>query len=161
MNTYWIEPDPDHPDSVLFIGTDYGLWYTTDAGTNWLREPTIPPVTIYQMRVRKSDRKLFVYTFGRGIWIVTLPGNTTGAGGQQAGGGLSVYPNPAADQCTVTWQGEATQISVTDVRGRLVYSEINPDNSHLVLQLNRFERGVYFVKVSTRQGDFTEKLVRY
>jgi photosystem II stability/assembly factor-like uncharacterized protein len=161
LNTYWIEPDPDHPDSVLFIGTDYGLWYTTDAGTSWFREPNIPPITIYQMRMRKSDRKLFVYTFGRGIWIVTLPGNTSGAGVQQAEGGVSVYPNPATDLCTVRWQGDAAEVSVADAHGRIVYTESKPVNNQLHLDLKHVERGVYFVRVSTRQGDFTAKLVRY
>lgn len=68
----WIECDPDDPDNIIFAGTDFGLYYTLDGGINWKKEERIPNVYILQMSFRKSDRTLFLYTHGRGIWKLRL-----------------------------------------------------------------------------------------
>lgn len=69
-----IAADPNDPDNVLFAATDFGLYYTTNGGTNWIKETDIPNVSIHQMSIRKSDRTLYLYTHGRGVWYAELDG---------------------------------------------------------------------------------------
>lgn len=68
----WVECDPDDPDNVLFAGTDFGLYYTSNGGVNWIKEERIPNVYVIQLSLRASDRTLFAYTHGRGSWKLKL-----------------------------------------------------------------------------------------
>lgn len=67
-----IAVDPWHPKDVLFAGTDFGMYYTVNGGTNWDKVSEIPNTPIYQIRIRPSDRKLFIFTHGRGVWTMEL-----------------------------------------------------------------------------------------
>jgi len=62
----WIEVDPDMSDHIL-VGSDYGLYTSLNRGESWQKEARFPNVPIDQIRLRDSDRKLFIYTHGRGI----------------------------------------------------------------------------------------------
>lgn len=68
----YIQADPNDPDNSLFAATDFGLYYTTNGGTNWIKEPSIPNVSIHEMKIRETDRALFLFTHGRGIWKLDL-----------------------------------------------------------------------------------------
>lgn len=63
---------PLAPDDVIFAATDYGLYVTCDGGTNWNKELRIPNVDIRELKLRGSDLKLFVFTYGRGVWMLDL-----------------------------------------------------------------------------------------
>ncbi len=54
------------------VGTDLGLYSTTDAGANWQLESNIPNVRISRLRIRPSDNRLFITTYGRGIWAADM-----------------------------------------------------------------------------------------
>jgi len=59
------------------VATDFGLYITEDGGTTWTKETKIPNVCIYNIKMRASDRKLFIFTHGRGVWVANvLPYNT-------------------------------------------------------------------------------------
>ena len=163
ISTYWIEPDPDNADSILFVGTDYGLWFTTDAGNTWSRETQVPMITVFQMRLRKSDRKLFVYTFGRGIWIGTLPASGTGI--QEYGAtDLEVYPNPARDFCHIRTNSKSgiKQYSLSDQHGKVLKVEsVNELRTHPVsIDLRNLPSGVYILEVHTHDSLSRSKLVK-
>lgn len=68
----YIQADPSVPDLVLFAGTDFGLYYTTNGGTNWFKHTAVPNVSIHEIKMRTSDRTLWLFTHGRGIWKLTL-----------------------------------------------------------------------------------------
>ncbi len=162
-NVYWIEPDPESPDSVLFVGTDYGLWFTTDAGNTWNRETQVPMITIFQMRMRKSDRKLFIYTFGRGIWIGTLPELNTGIGYTNLND-LRIYPNPTTGICYVN-SGSLSNVDeycITDTQGKKLksYHLKNLNQGSLEINLNNFTSGIYFVEFRASGSITRRKLVK-
>ena len=64
----YIQFDPLAPQTKWVAATDFGLYYTRNAGTNWDKEEAIPNVSIHQIKMRSHDRTLFVFTHGRGIW---------------------------------------------------------------------------------------------
>ena len=70
-----VEIDPDN-DERMFIGTLFGVYYTEDGGSNWFKVDEIPNVPILDLKLRTTDRQLFVFTHGRGAWSATVSGGT-------------------------------------------------------------------------------------
>ncbi len=69
-NANVITPD-DRNRSLLFLGTEYALYVSTDAGASW--KPFmqgLPTVRIDDIIIHPRDRDLIVGTHGRSIWIV-------------------------------------------------------------------------------------------
>jgi hypothetical protein len=68
--------DPAHP-SHLYIGTDLGVFASTDGGQTWLVENTgFANVATEWLTLRTAPggvRELYAFTHGRGAWRVTLP----------------------------------------------------------------------------------------
>jgi len=58
--------------NLLFLGTEFGLWVSVDAGHSWaaLRPGNFPAVAVRDMVVQNRDNDLVVASHGRGIWIV-------------------------------------------------------------------------------------------
>lgn len=70
MRALWIEINPNNPKN-LYLGTYFGMYYSNDDGETWSKYTSIPNVRVYQLRLRASDNKLFIFTYGRGIWTTT------------------------------------------------------------------------------------------
>lgn len=68
----YVIPDPLRPDSVIFAATDFGLYFTEDGGQHWNKEFRVPNCPIYQLKIRPGDRKLFMFTHGRGVFTANL-----------------------------------------------------------------------------------------
>ena len=75
---------------------------------------------------------------------------------------IIVYPNPTNDYITIhsDLEDELYQIEVLDLTGRVIY-ELTTVNSTNSIDLSKFARGIYSVKISTElSGDFVFKVVR-
>ena len=65
-----IAEDHINPE-LLFLGTEFGLYYTTTGGKSWLRmRGGLPTIAIYDLCIQKRENDLVVGTFGRGIYIL-------------------------------------------------------------------------------------------
>lgn len=59
---------------VMLVGAyEGGIYITLNGGQTWSREKHFPNVRISEMKFRLSDKKLFIYTYGRGVWTAKLP----------------------------------------------------------------------------------------
>ncbi|MCE9573560.1 MAG: sialidase [Deltaproteobacteria bacterium] len=58
--------------SLLFLGTELGLWISTDGGTTWaaFQGGKFPSVAVREIQVQPRDGDLVIATHGRGIWII-------------------------------------------------------------------------------------------
>ena len=65
--------DPQQPGR-LFLGTDLGIFVSTDAGAHWLHERSFPDVITETLVLAKGayGRALYAFTHGRGAWRVEL-----------------------------------------------------------------------------------------
>jgi photosystem II stability/assembly factor-like uncharacterized protein len=71
-STYIIREDPNNP-SLLFAGTEFGLYVSFKGGTNWTRwKSNLPTSAVRSMVIQPRDRELVVATFGRAIWIADI-----------------------------------------------------------------------------------------
>jgi len=58
--------------SLLFVGTEFGLWISPDGGARWaeFKGGDFPSVAVREIQVHPRDHDLVLATHGRGIWIV-------------------------------------------------------------------------------------------
>jgi len=58
---------------ALYLGTDYGVYYSTNGGTNWSKYGTdLPNIAIYEIGCDTTNGLLVAATHGRGMWRTTL-----------------------------------------------------------------------------------------
>src|SRR6185295_19260149 len=58
--------------SLLFVGTELGLWVSVDGGKQWAhyKGGDLPAVAVRDLAIHPRDHDLVIATHGRGIWIV-------------------------------------------------------------------------------------------
>jgi len=58
--------------SLLFLGTEFGLWVSIDGGQRWAeyKGGNFPSVAVRDISVHSRESDLILATHGRGIWIV-------------------------------------------------------------------------------------------
>ncbi|MGA9343246.1 MAG: hypothetical protein WBV61_13050 [Rhodanobacteraceae bacterium] len=66
-----IKEDTVKP-SLLFAGTEFGLWISIDGGSNWaqFKGGDFPAVAVRDLAIQERDDDLVLATHGRGIWII-------------------------------------------------------------------------------------------
>jgi hypothetical protein len=62
----------DHADpNLLFVGTEFGLFFTPDGGKKWIRlKGGLPTIAVRDLAIHKGENDLVVGTFGRGIYVL-------------------------------------------------------------------------------------------
>jgi len=66
-----IKEDVRDP-ALLFLGTELGLWISTDGGASWaeFKGGDFPSVAVRDLAVQSREGDLVIATHGRGLWIV-------------------------------------------------------------------------------------------
>ena len=130
--------------------------------TNTYNAQGLTPATTYTVRVRAlCDGGLI------SDWCNTITFTTTDNGGQQQGidevnasYSVSVYPNPATNNVTVSVEGlnGKAQLSVIDMSGRTVMST-TMDDSNVQLNVSTLAQGTYFVRIQGENISTVRKLI--
>jgi photosystem II stability/assembly factor-like uncharacterized protein len=62
----------DHVDpQLLFVGTEYGLFFSQDGGRGWTQlTRNFPVISVRDIEIQRRENDLVVGTFGRGIYIL-------------------------------------------------------------------------------------------
>jgi photosystem II stability/assembly factor-like uncharacterized protein len=63
--------DPSRPN-VVYVGTDLGVWRSTDAGGSWTPLQGLPNVAVFDLHVHGPTGSLVAFTHGRGAWRLPL-----------------------------------------------------------------------------------------
>jgi len=65
-----IQQDHINPD-LLFVGTEFGLFFTIDGGKIWVQlKSGMPDITVRDIAIQKRENDIVVATFGRGFYIL-------------------------------------------------------------------------------------------
>ena len=65
-----IAEDHVNPD-LLFVGTEFGLFYTQNGGRNWHPlKSKFPTVGVRDIEIQRRENDLVIGTFGRGVYIL-------------------------------------------------------------------------------------------
>ena len=62
----------DHVDAdLLFIGTEFGIYFSPNKGVNWIKlDAGVPTISFRDMELHKRDDDLVGATFGRGFYVL-------------------------------------------------------------------------------------------
>lgn len=63
----------EHPRNanLLFLGTEFGLFASTDRGRNWMQiRQNLPTVPVFDIQIHPRENDLILGTHGRSIWIM-------------------------------------------------------------------------------------------
>jgi len=61
----------DHVDpNLLFVGTEFGLFFSNNGGSKWTELTSLPTVAVRDLEIQRREGDLVVGTFGRGIYIL-------------------------------------------------------------------------------------------
>lgn len=72
---------------------------------------------------------------------------------------VKLYPNPTADNVTISARGIVKSVALYDIQGRLLQANTIND-VQATINLSSKPSGLYFVKVITEEGSVVEKLVK-
>lgn len=155
----WIEVDPYRPDSFFMAGTDFGLYTTRNAGKTWVKEERIPNVAIHQIRLRNSDRKLFIYTHGRGIWAADLEfSENFSSVNKLASEKVDLFPNPATSVLNIASDKLAgLEYAIVDLKGTTVKQGVVNGNQ---IDVTSLKTGNYILKAHSNQVVYTSKFIK-
>jgi len=69
-SVYAIAEDHVNPN-LLFIGTEFGVFFTVDGGSKWVQmKGGLPTIAVRDIAVQKTENDLVLGTFGRGIYVL-------------------------------------------------------------------------------------------
>ena len=75
---------------------------------------------------------------------------------------IRIYPNPTSSQLTIE-SGQLTidKIEIFDVMGRLQIAESRKQNREMIVDISHLPTGIYFLKIKTKIGIVTQKVIKY
>lgn len=163
VNTFVIIPDSG--DSILFVGTDAGVYGTIDGGTAWYKLGTgMPDVPVYDMAYQTSTQTLVIGTHARSMYSLSLervlePMNTSiklNPGNEST---WWLQANPVRSQLTLSGgtsqHGQTINLSLVDIQGKTLLERsvqfLQGSERHIAISLPSLTTGLYYVRI--QEGD--------
>ena len=69
---------------------------------------------------------------------------------------LNIYPNPNNGQFTIANSELISEVFITDLQGKTVYSNTNVNSQNLNIEMDYLERGMYMINIKTIDGMITK-----
>ncbi len=67
----WVIIDDPKDRNLLYLGTEFGVFFSRDAGRKWVQlKGGIPPICVKDLVVQKRADDLVAATFGRGFYVL-------------------------------------------------------------------------------------------
>ncbi len=68
--TYALMQDHVKPE-LLFVGTEFGVYFTINEGTNWIKlESGLPTIQVRDIDIHRGENDVVLGTFGRGFYVL-------------------------------------------------------------------------------------------
>ena len=153
----------------LYAGTNGGgVFLSTDNGNSWKAINTgLSILQVYSLAV--SGTNLFAGTAtggasgGTGMVYKVALKNFTGIDEQHnAPIQVTVFPNPTTGNITFEFEPSLkgiAQIDMTDILGKIVYSEQITNLSIKEISLSSMPKGIYFVRVQSGEANYIKKII--
>jgi hypothetical protein len=149
----------------VIIGTELGVWYSNNfnaAAPEWKQSFNgMSNVKVTDLDLR-NDNTVYAATYGRGVFSGKFTNAILSIEEQDNLSGFKIYPSPSKGIVNIKADKFAGKldINVFDLNGRIVYSQIENDfNLEKSLNLNNLQSGVYIVKVSGNQQNYTQRII--
>jgi len=66
---YSVQQDHERAE-LLFVGTEFGAWFTLDGGQEWTKISGLPTIAVRDIDIQRRENDLVLGTFGRGVYIL-------------------------------------------------------------------------------------------
>lgn len=72
---------------------------------------------------------------------------------------LNFYPNPVKNVLTINNEIEVSNVTIYDLAGKSVLNQ-KADSKNLLLDISKLEKGIYMMRVATKNGAKTVKIIK-
>jgi len=67
----WVIKQDHKDENLLFIGTEYGIYFSVNKGVNWTKlNAGVPTIPFRDIELHERDNDLVGATFGRGVYVL-------------------------------------------------------------------------------------------
>jgi hypothetical protein len=156
---------PDH----LYVGNDYGVWFSADAGTTWeaYTEGMPTAALVMDLSISGSNHRLRAVTHGLGVWERPLASDYIGTTPVfDRVNLLQNRPNPFNGSTRITYElpeSLPVRLELYNVRGQLVRLLVDsvqgPGWFTVTLQDTGLASGIYFYRLVAGTSVQTKRLV--
>ncbi|NNE43309.1 MAG: T9SS type A sorting domain-containing protein, partial [Gemmatimonadetes bacterium] len=167
-----MEVDPQFPGE-WYIGTDVGVWTSTNGGVNWTPfDVGLPNAVVLDLEIRDAARKLVAGTYGRGAFEAALSGSVTGVTTGDTPAPLNLMldpprPNPAVGRTMLRFaarSGESVTLDIYDVAGRRVANLADQASGDGIIRgvpwiTDDVPAGVYFAVLRAGADQASRKII--
>lgn len=147
----------------LFLGTDIGVLSSLDDGENWESfGENMPSVVITDLFIHEASEYLYAATYGRSSYKIDISENILGNDFSSLGTNFNMYPNPASNMVTISFNEVSNNISVIlyDQLGRVVLNnDFENISNEIQLSLDKLNKGIYYVQIISNAIKSTKKLI--
>ncbi len=153
--------DTTYEEDILYLGMNYGIYYLRNNETSWTPfNAGLPNVQVNELEINTADNKLYVATYGRGLWRADLFNPSSLRVAELPVFNFKITPNPTTGIFNLNLKSnELVMLKIYDTLGKLVFYEKNRDltqNSQINLAL---PKGLYFLKVNIGNKVIAKKLI--
>jgi hypothetical protein len=128
-----------------------------DGGATWQKEMSIPNVAVHEVKIRNSDRSLYAFTHGRGMWYLKLKDVKTST--ENIVVNANIYPNPAHSKVIITSSSKVSFIEILDLNGKLIKSQkFDNPSKKINFDVRDLPAAWYLINVQTENGNTALKL---
>jgi photosystem II stability/assembly factor-like uncharacterized protein len=138
--------------NTMMIATDLGVYVLDETNNTWVNQSAgLPNVIISDIDFNVVQNKIYISTFGRGIWATDLSLFLNAVETNVLTLGLELFPSPNNGSFTLTISGENTQaemlaLDIIDVMGRIVSTEQLQGGSRYTISKS-LPAGMYYAHV--------------
>lgn len=159
-------------DNKFIVGTDHGLYTSTDAGTTWQHDNSLCNLPVFRLKQMPFNEYgcpvLYAAVNGGGLYrsfTLTPAGCATISVIKNIednnGSTLHLYPNPTSGYLNVelnAMDGKPVAISVYDITGRLLHTETNSAiQSAFSINVSGLPKGIYLLSAKSDNYHHTAK----
>lgn len=146
----------------LYLGMNYGVYYIDNTFNSW--QPfsnLLPNVIVNELEINTVDEKLYIATYGRGIWRTPLFDSAALSVNNSAVlDKINVFPNPTVSSINIKWdQSEKVELKLFNVKGQLLHLKKDTSISDYIIDVSNLSKGIYFLRVNSTKGIYTKKVI--
>ncbi|MGZ4080921.1 MAG: T9SS type A sorting domain-containing protein, partial [Bacteroidia bacterium] len=149
----------------IMIATDLGIYVLKNGSSTWVNQSAgLPNVIITDIEFNRVLNKIYISTFGRGIWATDLNLFTTGVKSNTttiSPGSYNLFPSVNSGKFTIAPNENKTadiELEILNVNGQIVHSEKLKGKSAYSFDLT-LPAGLYFAKLKTNSSFDVKRFV--
>ena len=114
---------------------------------------------MHEVKIRNSDRTLFAFTHGRGIWYLKLKDVQTAVEIPRTFT-AQISPNPISNFVNIKSENPLDFIHIYNTNGKLVHKTNGNKEKDFKINLEALPKGVYFVQLISQNKQSTQRILK-